>query len=692
MTEHARQDGGELTGGRKVHDTAEEYEARLAVLGLEPLGTWWLPEVRATGTALRLLGAAELVLDGGAEFLLAFAGPYAEGRTGRAWRRVRLRDADPARALTALLTGTPPDTDDPDTAPDSEGPGPDTGTATAAGTDPRALLLARCDGETVAGTVETPDGPRLLLLDGISGRIETAAEAAAADRTAPGEVWEEFLAAPDPAAKVREAWVGGVAGHPATPEDLRHELLKSSPRHLWRLPRAERVEAALAHPDPKVRLQAAEWGADLTPADWSRLAATAGTPRELWIIATLAVDSRVVLEAPLAARLATDTATRTRVEAARLAELPLPQIRTLAADPAPTVRSALCGAAWPRLPQELREALLADPAAAVRTAALRWHHTDTPLTEEVHARGELPARALSECFLHPDLVTRLIEDGDVEQRVALAANPHLDPASVARLGTDPEPRVRRVVVDRPDITEEQRAHLTVDIDPGTLSHTLPWVAELHDDPEAMRRLAGSTHLLIRRSVARAPSLPRDVALRLAHDPDRVVQLFLAESCADAPAEMLLRVWTWWTGSLSAPGRPRTHPNFPREGLLRFADDLHGRMRRLALDDPLSTAGLVARFSRDPDPEVRLDAARDPRLAAADAARLAEDPDSSVRFAARANGRLPARILAGFLRDPEGAEAAVRNPAIPPAVLRAMAVRAVPTAPAESPARNARPVP
>ncbi|MFE5711817.1 hypothetical protein ACFQ7J_13505 [Streptomyces sp. NPDC056501] len=47
--------------------------------------------------------------------------------------------------------------------------------------------------------------------------------------------------------------------------------------------------------------------------------------------------------------------------------------------------------------------------------------------------------------------------------------------------------------------------------------------------------------------------------RLAHDEDRVVRLFLAESCDDAPADMLLEVWQWWNGSFSAPGRPRTHP-------------------------------------------------------------------------------------------------------------------------------------
>ncbi|MFJ2420743.1 hypothetical protein [Streptomyces brevispora] len=140
-----------------------------------------------------------------------------------------------------------------------------------------------------------------------------------------------------------------------------------------------------------------------------------------------------------------------------------------------------------------------------------------------------------------------------------------------------------------------------------------WIATLHADAAAMRQLAGSPNLRIRRSVARAPHLPPDVVDLLAHDEDRVVRLFLTESCEDAPADLLLEVWSWWPGSLSFPGRPRGHPNFPRHDLLRFAEDPEPRMRLLALDDPASCSALVERFSRDPDPRVRSSAAGDVRL-------------------------------------------------------------------------------
>ncbi|RSS44220.1 hypothetical protein EF912_29245, partial [Streptomyces sp. WAC07061] len=106
--------------------------------------------------------------------------------------------------------------------------------------------------------------------------------------------------------------------------------------------------------------------------------------------------------------------------------------------------------------------------------------------------------------------------------------------------------------------------------------------------------------------------------------------------------------------------PRSHPNFPRTGLLHYADDPTGRMRRLALDGPESTPADVARLAPDPEAEVRRRAADDPRL---------NDPDAAVRARAVRNPRLPARVLAGLLHDRDTAGAAVTNPANPVPVLR-----------------------
>ncbi|MFD7260402.1 PE-PGRS family protein [Streptomyces sp. NPDC059874] len=641
----------------------ESYEALLAGMGLEPLGTWWLPGIRKAATARRLLAAADetdavgpaeaagLVLGGGREFLLAFTGPHApRGCMGKAWRRVRILAADPVRALTGLLTGVDP--------------------------DPRGLLLSAPDGETFAGTVPGAAGARrLVVLPEVGARIDAAAESAARESAEEAAAaWAGFLAGPHPDPAALDAWADALASNRNTPEGIRRELLLSTPRRARRLPPDELVEAVLAHPDPRVRLEVAEMETRLTPAHWARLVRAADTERERWILAMLAADRRTALEEETYAILVADPSPRVRAEAAGLTGLPPRHAAALTEDRDAGVRVVACRAAWPVLSADRREALLTDEAAGVRTEALLRHHEDQPMPREVFEREEPGERAVEHCRLGPDLVEHLLASGDARLRTALAANPRLDPETVARLAGDTDDGVRSTVALRADLTEEQRAAIRVDIDPRGLSHTLPWVAELHEDPEAMRRLAASSHVLVRRSVARARRLPPDVVHRLAWDPDRVVQLFLAESCEDAPAEMLLRVWTWWTGSLSSPGRPRTHPNFPREGLLRYADDPHGRMRRLALDDPLATPELVARFARDRDPEVRHRAAEDPRLALVDAARLTEDPDDSIRSIVLRQRSLPARVLTARLHDPEAVGDAVLNPGIPPHVIRAMATR------------------
>jgi hypothetical protein len=251
-----------------------------------------------------------------------------------------------------------------------------------------------------------------------------------------------------------------------------------------------------------------------------------------------------------------------------------------------------------------------------------------------------------------------------------AAKPTVPWSPIPGRGVDrpPSPDARPPST-RAEITA--RAEAVPDIDADHFTYALWWVAALYDDPAAMRQLAASPKLWVRRSVARAPRLPQDVVRLLARDEDDVVRLFLTESCDDAPAELLLEVWTWWPGSLSFPGRPRNHPNFPRHGLLRFADDPHPRLRMLALDDPASTADLVERLTHDPDPAVRARAAEDDRLSPASATRLLNDPDPSVRHFALRHPALPPAVLVSQLLHEESAAEAAENPAVPPTVMRRM---------------------
>ncbi|MEU5979284.1 hypothetical protein [Streptomyces sp. NPDC047315] len=140
------------------------------------------------------------------------------------------------------------------------------------------------------------------------------------------------------------------------------------------------------------------------------------------------------------------------------------------------------------------------------------------------------------CRLAPELV----QDGDPETRQALAANPSLGAHGVALLAKDPHDDIRSAVALRHDLTEEQRATVRHDFDPTSMSmsmsHTLPWVEDLHGDADAMRRLAASSHPLVRRSVACARHLPPDVVARLARDPEAEVRRRAAEDPRLSPAD------------------------------------------------------------------------------------------------------------------------------------------------------------
>ncbi|MGW1726599.1 hypothetical protein ACWCQK_27185 [Streptomyces sp. NPDC002306] len=309
----------------------------------------------------------------------------------------------------------------------------------------------------------------------------------------------------------------------------------------------------------------------------------------------------------------------------------------------------------------------------------------------IHPNRQVRADAAEICRLSPDQWERLIAatpEPDLREQLVELAEERLEARRLSRggrgVGRAPRPDAE------PPTTADEIAAMAAqvpDIDPQSSTMALWWIGALHANDAAMRQLARSPKLLIRRSVARAPRLPADVVSLLARDQDRVVRLFLAESCDDAPAETLLEVAEWWDGSLSFPGRPRSHPNFPRDGLLRFATDPNPLLRALSLDDPVSTAVHVERLGLDPDPIVRRAAAADHRLASAAAVRLAADSDQGVRWRAWINPVLPTSELLTRLLDPHSAETAVRNPAIPVAVMHRLVTLATPHI--KTPDRSAR---
>ncbi|MFE5807634.1 PE-PGRS family protein [Streptomyces sp. NPDC056491] len=483
--------------------------------------------------------------------------------------------------------------------------------------------------------------------------------------------------------RLRRPWLQGLSFNAATPDHIRIRLLDMDRNRelglgLYVLARRNLptavIDAAIGHPDRRVRGQLAEVPAcfALSTAQWSRLVLgePSGARRQLMLQA--AGDARRELTPQAYGRLAADPCGPVREELARLPALPLPLRLALLADPLPRVRAAACEATpWRALDDESRARLAADPAPVVRTAVTLARHEEIPLTAAFFDIAHGAGRLVEGHRLDRDLARRLCADPDPSPRRSLARNPYLDPDLVRVLAADPDHDVRLAVSTRPELTEEQRASVPVDIDPRLIRRPIPWVVALHDDEDAMRHLAGSAHLLLRSSVALARRLPPDVVERLARDEDRVVRLFLAERCDDAPADMLLEVWQWWNGSISTPDRPYGHPNFPRRDLLRHADDPHPRLRQLAIDDPDSTPALVERFGRDEDAEVRLRAATDPRLSADSVVRMLDDPDSCVRAMAARHPRVPVPVLIGLLGCEATAGAAARNPALPVAVMDRM---------------------
>ncbi|MFJ3669012.1 PE-PGRS family protein [Streptomyces sp. NPDC090106] len=533
------------------------------------------------------------------------------------------------------------------------------------------FLASSLDGDVLIGALSGERALRFVVVDRFRERREEAARKAADETPSQREAaWASLLRDAAPTEELLRSWADGLALNPATPGELWPRLLEKSWYAMYKALPEDVVDVLLAHPDWKVRSGAAERQPNVTAPQWDRVIRAERDERRRRLLAMTAADRWAELDPGTYELLASDPSSRVRCEVARMTALPADVAVALAGDPEDSVRGLACASAWPHLDADAREALLTDPHDGVRAAALLLHHRDHPMPRALYTSLNDKSRVLETCRLEHELAEEVARHGEYGERRALAGNPRLAPDMVALLGEDPDPHIRFTVSIRSDLTEEQRAAIRIDFDPGTRHCVLDWVVALHDDEDAVRRLAASSHPLVRRSVARARRLPPDVVERLARDEDRVVQLFLAESCDDAPAEMLLRVWRWWTGSLSTPDRPRGHPHFPREGLLRYADDPDPRMRSLALDDPASTPELVERQSRDAHEEVRYRAARDPRLSSLAATRLLDDPHDHIRDAAARHPRLPVRVLVGLLRG-GGPETAARNPGLPVEVVRRM---------------------
>ncbi|MFK4108416.1 PE-PGRS family protein [Streptomyces sp. NPDC002176] len=581
------------------------------------------------------------VFDAGGEFLITVAD---QGRTG--WTRVRLGEQWDLAGHLGPKAGQP------------------------------EFVTMSPDGESVLGVTCEEYEVWFVAVAPFTDWLEASARERAMESPGGRESgWDIVLRRKTAPVRLRGAWREGLAANPAAPAAVLRRLTDIGPedrlpsRLKYRELPEDVIEAWIAHPEWTVRAELAE-----RPLDAEQYAALFRDPdpRHRWVLLTSVVYQDPVFTEETFAQLATDPSPRVRAELVSHRDLPVRHLTALAADPDPGVRQEVASRAWTRLTPPARTALLADPDTAVRCEALLLHHGSAPLPAAGFAA--LPGDAHRERAAHTCVLTRVLAEElahatETALRGAVAQNPHLDADLVALLGQDPEPAVRWWVYVRPELTESERSRVAVEFDPTNHFRPLEWVRDLHDDEEAMRRCATSAHVALRRSAAAAKNLPPDVVDLLAHDEDWLVRLFLAEHCAQAPAEVLLEMVRTWNGYSAA--RMTEHPNFPRQGLLRFADDPDPRTRGLALLDPEATPELVERFSRDADASVRRSALDNERLSVASVIRLLDDPRSSIREAAAADPRLPTRVLTALLRDRTTAMAAAANPAIPEPVMHHM---------------------
>ncbi|MGQ4431731.1 MULTISPECIES: hypothetical protein [unclassified Streptomyces] len=325
--------------------------------------------------------------------------------------------------------------------------------------------------------------------------------------------------------------------------------------------------------------------------------------------------------------------------------------------------------------------------AAPAETLVRLLHAD-----EMHFlyRTDLPAGVLDAAVAHPSRRVRgmAAESGNLsrdqwDRLLAATAGRALREvlAEMAEEQAGSRLRNARVGVDRAPSPESRppgtpaeiaaMADTVPDIEAHHRSYALSWIAALHDDPAALRQLASSEKLLIRRGVARAVHLPPDVVELPAHDEDRVVRLSLTECCDDAPAGLLLDCGPGGPAASRSPAAPATNPTSPataccaswttRSRACGFSRSTIPRRT------PTSSSGSAA------IPTVRCEGGRpeDPRLSPEAAVGPAQDTAGEVHRPARRNPALPPAFLVSLLLDERGAQDAARNPALPVAVMHRM---------------------
>lgn len=346
--------------------------------------------------------------------------------------------------------------------------------------------------------------------------------------------------------------------------------------------------------------------------------------------------------------------------------------RLAAAHPRPGIRRFAARSLY-LLDEPSRRAVLEDETSEVRAAAVAvvahrqrvmepadlpdqhchafWYVLRRPLSRALidHVLGSGDTAALrvmgGNPTVPPDVVEMLLRHPDASVRQGVTGRLDLAGDQLVRLATDPAVEVRTAVSTHSGLTEQQRASIDIDITtvpgdghfgPAELRcRWIPYPDPVASDLTDALRWARSVNPLLRRRAARNTELPADIVTILADDSDLGVRVLLAQHHPAAPPALLLRCYLEYR----CCGRDRLSelPQFPTEGLARFADDPDPAVRRLVALDPHANPELVGRLSAD--------------------------PDATVRQAMASSPRLPAPRISALLNDPELAEATAANPAL-----------------------------
>ncbi|MGW1087834.1 hypothetical protein ACWD4L_16230 [Streptomyces sp. NPDC002596] len=327
------------------------------------------------------------------------------------------------------------------------------------------------DGNALLGATSEEYEIWLMAVADVKARLE---EEAAAARETPEEyeaAWKAFLRQPGPPERLRTAWIDGLQHNRASPEDVLLRLLEAAPHILWRkLPTAV-VDAAVAHPEWKVRSRTAECQPDLTPEQWTRLVLNEPSRARRHLLAELAADKHAQLTGAGYEQLATAAEPSARAEAARLPGLPVRLLTALVADPDPRVRAEVEVWQWWSGSFSYPDRPRGHPNFP-RSDLLRY--AENP-------QSRMRQLALDDPESTADLVERFSRDTHEEVRHRAATDPRLSPVSAVRLLNDPRRSVRHAAATHPRLPARTLIRLlrdTATADSAAQNPALP-VAVMH---------------------------------------------------------------------------------------------------------------------------------------------------------------------------------------------------------------------